>query len=214
MNLKGMIRYLLVTMISFTPFVWAEEKMVLPAEVLEELNSATFEGRESAEAKLKKWATGHRKEALLQLPELLKKDHSPETSARILKILRELYLGKRRGFFGINFALRPGQTFEDEEAMGVLVRSVTVDSPAQKAGLQANDVILAINGEAFSPETTVVDVRQRVSGLEVGARQRVTISRKQKQIVVIVRPVEREEMPGDEMLRQEEFKAWLSAKLR
>jgi len=82
-----------------------------------------------------------------------------------------------RGYLGIaiqqltpdlaeSFGIKPGQ--------GILVAQVTADSPAEKAGLQQGDVIIAFHGE------TVKDVgrfRNRVSLTPPGSQQQLTIVR-------------------------------------
>jgi membrane-associated protease RseP (regulator of RpoE activity) len=57
------------------------------------------------------------------------------------------------------------QAPDDAMTAGVLVREVAADSPAETAGLQARDVITAVDGEAIESPQDVID---RVNALEPG----------------------------------------------
>jgi len=61
-----------------------------------------------------------------------------------------------------------------ESPEGVLVADVMPDTPAEAAGLQAGDVILALDGE---PMTRVGDLTRAVAALEPGTRSELTIFR-------------------------------------
>lgn len=57
---------------------------------------------------------------------------------------------------------------------GAAVRSVTEDSPAEKAGLQANDIITAINGETISGRT---ELSKAISECSPGDKLTLTVYR-------------------------------------
>lgn len=57
---------------------------------------------------------------------------------------------------------------------GAAVRSVTEDSPAEKAGLQANDIITAINGETISSRT---ELSKAISACSPGDKLTLTVYR-------------------------------------
>ena len=60
------------------------------------------------------------------------------------------------------------------EPRGVLIRSVMPGEPAEKGGIKANDVIMAIDG---TPLATTRDLQRLVSASPVGKRVRVTLLR-------------------------------------
>jgi S1-C subfamily serine protease len=60
------------------------------------------------------------------------------------------------------------------EVQGALIQSVTAGSPAEKAGLQRSDVIVAIDGEAV---TTSGNLQNRVAQFRPGDRITVTVYR-------------------------------------
>jgi serine protease Do len=89
---------------------------------------------------------------------------------------------------------------------GILIGGVVEDSPADKAGLQAGDLLLRLNG-------TATDVRfdeqmpafmQLVSSLTIGKEVTATIRRDGKDLTVHLTPAER----GEINPKQQELKQW------
>jgi len=66
----------------------------------------------------------------------------------------------RLGIDGEDISGQLGSFFGAPDGEGILVRSVNSDSPAQKAGLKAGDVITTFNGESVH---TVGDLRQKMA---------------------------------------------------
>ena len=95
-----------------------------------------------------------------------------------------------RGRVGV--AMSPGPITKDlAEALGLpstkgaLIDEVTKDSPAEKAGILAQDVILKVNGK---PVETYIDVTRAISNTPPGTKVIITVWRKggQKEIAVTV----------------------------
>ena len=95
-----------------------------------------------------------------------------------------------RGRVGV--AMNPGPITKDlVEALGLpstkgaLIDEVTKDSPAEKAGILAQDMILKVNGKQID---TYIDVTRAISNTEPGTKVVLTIWRKggQKEITVTV----------------------------
>jgi carboxyl-terminal processing protease len=83
---------------------------------------------------------------------------------------RELERDQMRGTFGgIGVTLR-------RDAEGQMVLSPYPDAPAQRVGVLEGDILLAVDGEAVTAETSVNDVRAWLHG-EVGTPVTLTISR-------------------------------------
>jgi carboxyl-terminal processing protease len=82
----------------------------------------------------------------------------------------ELERDRRRGSFG-GVGVTPWR-----DAGGQMVLSPYPDSPAERAGVREGDVLLAVDAEAVTSETTVDDVRARLHG-EVGTPVTLTLSR-------------------------------------
>ncbi len=73
-----------------------------------------------------------------------------------------------QGRLGVEFVTLNTQVAEErnlEQTEGALVTSVSADSAAEKAGLQADDIIVAVNGEPVDEERTL---RDRLVAYEAG----------------------------------------------
>jgi S1-C subfamily serine protease len=72
-----------------------------------------------------------------------------------------VYVGRPRlGIDAEDLAGQLGSFFGAPDGEGILVRSVNLGSPAEKAGVKAGDVITALNGERIR---TVGDLRQKLA---------------------------------------------------
>ncbi len=75
-----------------------------------------------------------------------------------------------------------------EDTQGVLVQEVTPDSPAEKANLQAQDVITALDGEAVSD---VQALREMLQQHQAGDEVTLTVLRNGDELQVKVTLAER-----------------------
>lgn len=80
------------------------------------------------------------------------------------------------------------------EKEGLVIREVTEESPAQKAGLQANDVVLFANDDETGEVEDVIAVVEKAG--QAGDEIALTIIRDGDEKKVMVRPAERPEMPA------------------
>lgn len=76
-----------------------------------------------------------------------------------------------------------GNFFGADDGNGALVREVVDDSPAQKAGLKAGDVIVAIDGKDIEE---LDDVQRRVRQADKGDQLDITVLRDKKEMTVAV----------------------------
>ena len=114
----------------------------------------------------------------------------------------------KRGFLGVSIQ---DVTREMAEAMdlqankGVLVAGVEEDSPADEAGLERGDLILAVNGRAVN---SVYELRNRISQTTPGSNVALKILRegKEKKVSVALGELEAETTAG--VSRQEEALGW------
>jgi Do/DeqQ family serine protease len=84
----------------------------------------------------------------------------------------------RRGYLGIQLQdldAELAEAFDIEGRQGAVIANVLDDTPAQKAGLQAGDVIVSVNGQ---PVRSASDLRNTVGLMQVGERISLGIVRK------------------------------------
>jgi C-terminal processing protease CtpA/Prc len=84
-----------------------------------------------------------------------------------------------------------GEYFGVKDGEGALITMVTEDSPAQKAGLKAGDVIIEIDGK---PVEEPSDVQKAIRGKQKGEKVSLTLMREKNRIMLAA---ELEEAPAD-----------------
>lgn len=137
--------------LAFPGVGWSLE---LPAAPLLGLKSEVFSQREAAQAELLRWASGQGEPALDALYRYSREAEDPEVRDRCLAVVREWviqeYLQQGEGYLGIRmldeFANVPG---DSQRRSVIRVIQVVPDSAAQQAGLQANDLIVELDGEIW-----------------------------------------------------------------
>lgn len=126
----------------------------VPFSILEELGADEFAHRERAQEKLLEWGRMKPGETLEPLFLQSRKSKDPEVRERCLAVLRELlnekYLREGEGYVGIQLSdsvqLVPGEN----APRGVIqVIFVQPDSPAVRAGIRPNDVIIGVDWTAW-----------------------------------------------------------------
>jgi serine protease Do len=128
------------------------------------------------------------------------------------KILATAVEGKKgyveRADLGLD--LKPLQGFESFYAMdinkGVLVEGVDRNSPAAKAGVQPQDILIELNGQATNarfPEQ-IAPLKKRLADLPVASNVTLTLKRGAETITKTMKTEKLESSVGEE----KEFKAW------
>lgn len=109
---------------------------------------------------------------------------------RVVEQIREFGYAKR-GFLGVNIQAVDKMTAEAlglEEPKGALVASVTPDSPADKAGIKAYDIIVEFDGKEVKDSSALVRI---VGDFGVGETARVVLLRNGKRQIVSVTTTEK-----------------------
>jgi serine protease Do len=136
-------------------------------------------------------------------------DTAKEVIAAILKSASESQKGKvTRADLGLD--LKPLQDLESfyniDINKGVLVNSVERNSPAQKAGVRTQDILLEINGKptnARFPEE-IAGVRKRIADLAIGTEAELTVKRGKETLHLKATPEKLTSALGEE----KEAKTW------
>ena len=76
-----------------------------------------------------------------------------------------------------------GSYFGAPEGEGILVRNVNADSPAEKAGVKAGDVITTLNGERIR---TASELREKLSDVEAGKTVKLGVLRNKSNVTLNV----------------------------
>jgi serine protease DegS len=74
-------------------------------------------------------------------------------AAKALELLERYLASEPSGYLGVNadgLTLEQGRQLFGQDVQGFLISEVTANAPAQKAGLQAQDLITAVNGNKIS----------------------------------------------------------------
>lgn len=104
-----------------------------------------------------------------------------------------------RGSIGIKFPRDEGQMQNTLKALGfkngVIIESVTPNSPAERAGLKADDVILALNGRPIKDGNDLVN---RISEMPSGSQAVLQVDRMKKKMELKVIVEDRDKVFKDE----------------
>ena len=84
---------------------------------------------------------------------------------------------------------------------GAIIKAVTEDSPAAKAGLQVNDIVTAVNGEAITSSSQLV---MKVQTSEVGATLKLDVYRSGDTMTIEVTLEENKQTTDDSQQQQQD----------
>ena len=126
----------------------------IPPALLAELDSEDYRTREDAQASLLEWARKNPAIAKDAVYEQFIRGTEPEVRERCLEVLKELvweeHSKEGEGFIGIRMleeaVMVPG---DREMRAGIRVSFVMAESPAEKANIQVNDLIVAVDGKLW-----------------------------------------------------------------
>ncbi len=147
----------------------------IPPTALSDLGSQQFRDREAAQVELLDWARDQRGPAMSELLRLSQRADDPEVRERCLGVLRDLvtdeYLKEGEGYIGVSLRDEIGEVPGEPNPRGVIrVIQVQPDSPAEQAGIRANDLIVGINGEVWQETTLRENVRMMKPNIKVDLR--------------------------------------------
>ena len=113
-----------------------------------------------------------------------------------------------RSWLGLTFQPREqlAQYFESESVPGVVIRSVEPDSPAERVGIRAGDMLLAYRGERTSAQFTeeLPGIYKKIADTPIGEQVDVAVARGEDVLEFTLTTEERGQSSSDEM----EFESW------
>ncbi len=108
-----------------------------------------------------------------------------------------------RSWLGLTFQPREelAQYFESESVPGVVIRSVEPDSPAERVGIRAGDMLLTYRGERTSAQFTeeLPGIYKRIADTPIGEQVDVAVARGEDVLEFTLTTEERGQSSSDEM---------------
>lgn len=160
----------------------------------ENLGSSEFQARESAQAELLAWARLNPDPAIAEFFKQSWAASDPEVRERCMEILRSLvgdeYLKEGEGYIGIALGLIdevlavPG---DPAPRNAIRVTEVRADTPGQLAGIQLNDLIVALEGTTWRGVEASLLFRERIKTMKPDSDANLTILRDGKLVELKVR---------------------------
>jgi hypothetical protein len=154
----------------------------LPQAPLAALQSLRFKERERAQEELLKWGRERPEQAKEDFFIQAQSADDPEVRERCQEILRELvldeYAKEGEGFVGI--AMRDDQKLLPGDPLVRSVIFVTLvqdGSPAHRAGIQVNDMIVGLNGQVWHNVEASPAFREEILGKKPGTTVKIQIVR-------------------------------------
>lgn len=161
----------------------------VPARSLAAMASEEFKERESGQSELLDWAREHQAVALDAIWKQFRSSPDPEVQQRCLAVLRELvkdqYMTEGPGFLGIGLSYgKVAPPGEIALAHAVLVTMVRRETPASRAGIQAGDMIVMVDGKGWSNELSPSEFSDQIAARKPGAKVSLKIVRDGKWVEV------------------------------
>lgn len=190
----------------WTPLIAAE----IPSALLAELDSEDFRTRENAQANLLEWARKNAAIATDLIYTQSTRGAEPEVRERCTAVLKELvwelHSKEGEGFIGIRMmeetVMVPG-----DPVMRACVRVsfVMPKSPAETAGIQNNDLIVAVEGKIWRNLPVSVPFSEEIRNHKPGTTVKLSLLRDEKLIEVPVLLTRRPQHADNPMLGEDQL---------
>lgn len=201
---------------------------VLPPPLFEDLGHFEFRVRENAENKLLEHARVRPDESIDELYRRTRVSKDPEVRERCLSLLRQLifdqYMREGKGFVGIGrdnrIVVIPGKVMPCHV---VAVTSVRPDTPADRAGIRVNDLIVTLNGIGWSDENASNVFADQIAAMNPGTKVALGVFRDGKlsdiDVILTRRPLSADirffegqgsdSLEADRIAMEDYFREWL-----
>lgn len=224
-----LVRNGLIALVSYlSPSVDAVE---LPTVPFSRLGSAQFAERERAQEELLEWCRKQPGPAMDELFRHTRVAKDPEVRERCTAILRELvtddYLKDGQGYIGValmdDFANVPG---DPKPRNAIRISMVETGSPGDKAGIKANDLILALDGKTGAEVQGYLKFQEEIRSRKPHTKAKLKILRGGETLEIEVRLGRRLVVPDEQFFdgrnidpeaieraaKEAHFRRWLSQK--
>lgn len=120
--------------------------------------------RTAARQQLNQWGERFPRYLLQHLAGPYASEEDPERLIQIEMILRQLAAAclfyQPEAYMGVNFSLEP----QPDNRVGIRLNHIMPDSPATRAGLQKNDLVLGLDGQMFSADDDAISFADKIRG--------------------------------------------------
>lgn len=191
----------------------------IPAAILKNLSSEKFSDREAAQEELVNWSRKKPETSLRELHRQSLMAGDPEVRTRCMEVLRTRVLEQEfrgQGYLGISMVEMivniPG---EAEIRHGIRIGMVQPGTAAEKAGLQANQVIVALNERIWRNDGMQADFARAILDTRPGTEVTLTLIEGKKLVKKKIRVGVKPELPGEEgqavteAAKERFFERWL-----
>jgi|GEM_PF-5607318 len=152
-----------------------------PGGLMDRLAAEAYPERIEAERELADWAVAEGQAAMVWMAGQLDTLKDPEVRQRVFSALRKAVMDdlarKRPGFVGVQMA-SARVVDGDRVLQGVEILETVENSPASRAGLKVDDVLLDLEGESWKAPDPHHEFARRVGRLGPGAKVRFSVWRK------------------------------------
>ncbi|MEM1086014.1 MAG: PDZ domain-containing protein [Verrucomicrobiota bacterium] len=156
-----------------------------PGEIIGKLSAEAYPERVAAEQELFEWASEGGDSARKWLLKEGRKSENPEVHQRSERVLKAVVIEEltrdRPGYVGVRMA---SVKLTEDGDYGVEIQEVNPGTPAELAGLKVNDVVLKLNGEAWTKPAADHEFGLRVGTMKGGDKIRLEVLRDGKEQVI------------------------------
>jgi hypothetical protein len=177
------------------------------------LGSEDFKVREEALNKMNRLVAdkSRRQESLEEIRKLWLAETNPEIRARLFTLGLDLSSPGKGSLFGFRFVERPPIEVNGLRLTTISVMEVIADSPAEKAGLRANDLIYGANRRFLGVEKSLDDVLQFFKYLNPEETHGLLVLRGDEHLVIKVKPETQELTRSEQAMRKKKWLQWLQS---
>jgi len=184
------------------------------ADLSADLSSDEFSVRKAASEKLSEWAKNHRSEFLGVLPKALGAVDDPEVVQRLRVLGEELFVPKKKAYFGFNFSVGQPLIHQGQMVVGIEVNSVISNGPADRGGLSKGDIILGVDGESLTGDVELDDVIEFFSQKIPDKKIKFHVLRQKNPLKLNVRAQGKELTQVEIGRERERYSLWLKEQMK
>lgn len=180
-------------------------------ELLSNLASESFVVRETAQIRLKNWPWSNEQKPQQFLADCAKLTTEPEVTFRLREEAEVHFLSEAQPYYGFEF-LR--NEFRNEEHRGIKISNIIPDSPAERAGLWINDILVGLGDLRFENLDPQADILAELLKQTTGHKVKLLVLRQDREVKIAIRLGSREYSEAEAKDRKKAFTIWWTKELQ